>query len=447
MKRKHLQSRQRHRRLATVGIWLALASAVVYTGGRQGLYPWLVTTVYAQGSQAAPASKAAAPAERPIKLVRAPIRAIKDDGAVFTDVAVDIKHDEVILQDERSKKLVVYNRLDNTPPAASMTEPKRMLGGNKTKITDNCGVYVDPNNGDIYSLTGDTSDNLIVFTHDQKGNVPPVRELKTPHRMYGITADEGTGEMFITTQWPAAVFVYRKEAQGKEAPLRILEGSATQLAGAMGIAIDTKNQEMYVSNWGASSTVLDGQDYRNIPTYGEGDHRMWELPDFLAFYWRNRFVAGSGKFVPPSILTFPLKANGNVEPKRVIQGPASQLQWPTHMSIDVEHREFYVANLMDDSIAVYKATDSGNAAPIRMIKGPKTSIDHPQGVFFDAKNQELFVSNWGNHSATVYSRLANGDVAPIRKIRNAPEGVKSPMITHLGAMSYDTKRDQILMEQ
>src|SRR5262249_21663641 len=107
MKRKHLQSRQRHRRVATVGIWLALATAVVYTGGRQGLYPWLITTVYAQGSQAPPSSRAAtaekvAPAERPIKLVRAPIRAIKDDGAVFTDVAVDIKHDEVILQDERS---------------------------------------------------------------------------------------------------------------------------------------------------------------------------------------------------------------------------------------------------------------------------------------------------------------------------------------------------------
>lgn len=214
MKRKSFRSGQRRYAVATVGILVAVATAVVYKGERQGSYPWLATTVYAQGSQAAPPSKAA-PAERPIKLSRAPIRAIKDDGAVFTDVAVDIKHDEVILQDERSKKLVVYNRLDNTPPAASMTEPKRMLGGNKTKITDNCGVYVDPNNGDIYSLTGDTSDNLIVFTHDQKGNVPPVRELKTPHRMYGITADEGTGEMFITTQWPASVFVYRKEAQGK----------------------------------------------------------------------------------------------------------------------------------------------------------------------------------------------------------------------------------------
>jgi 6-phosphogluconolactonase (cycloisomerase 2 family) len=117
------------------------------------------------------------------------------------------------------------------------------------------------------------------------------------------------------------------------------------------------------------------------------------------------------------------------------------------MSIDVEHRELYVANLMDDSVLVFRVTDQGNAAPIRVIKGPKTSIDHPQGVFFDAKNQELFVSNWGNHSATVYPRMANGDVAPLRKIRNAPEGVKSPMITHLGAMAYDTKRDEILVEQ
>ena len=168
----------------------------------------------------------------------------------------------------------------------------------------------------------------------------------------------------------------------------------------------------------------------------------------LQFFFRDgRFVPGSGRFNPPSVLAFPLKASGNVAPERVIQGPKTQLDWPTHMSMDVERQELYVANSMDNSVLVFRAGDSGNVEPIRAIKGPRTSIDHPQGVFFDAKNQELVVSNWGNHSATVYSRMADGNAAPIRKIRNAPEGIPSPMISHLGAMAYDSKRDEILAEQ
>jgi len=115
--------------------------------------------------------------------------------------------------------------------------------------------------------------------------------------------------------------------------------------------------------------------------------------------------------------------------------------------MDVERQELYVANLMDNSILVFRATDSGNAAPIRVLKGPQTGIDHPEGVFFDEKNQEIVVSNWGNHAATVYPRTAVGDTAPIRKIRSAPEGVGSPQLSHLGGMSYDTKRDEILAFQ
>ena len=174
---------------------------------------------------------------------------------------------------------------------------------------------------------------------------------------------------------------------------------------------------------------------------------MWQLPDAMQYFFRDRFVPGSGRFNPPSILAFPLKGSGNIAPERVIQGSKTQLDWPGHMSFDEEHQELYVANLMDDSVLVFRAGDAGNAEPVRVIKGPKTEIDHPQGVYFDADNQEILVSNWGNHRATIYPRLASGDVAPIRRIRNAPEGTPSPMLSRLGGMAYDSKRDDILAYQ
>jgi 6-phosphogluconolactonase (cycloisomerase 2 family) len=131
----------------------------------------------------------------------------------------------------------------------------------------------------------------------------------------------------------------------------------------------------------------------------------------------------------------------------MIQGSNSQLNWPSHIALDVEHQEIFVSNIMDNSVLVFRATDSGNAAPIRVIKGSNTEIDHPLGMSFDAKNQEIVVSNWGNQRAVVFPRLAQGNVAPLRRIRSAPDGTPSPMLSHLGSTSYDTKRDEILVQQ
>jgi hypothetical protein len=66
-------------------------------------------------------------------------------------------------------------------------------------------------------------------------------------------------------------------------------------------------------------------------------------------------------------------------------------------------------------------------------------------VYADEKNQELVVANFGNHSATVYSRAAAGDTPPLRTIRSAVQGASAPMLGNVGAVAYDTKRDEILV--
>ena len=57
----------------------------------------------------------------------------------------------------------VFDRLTNTPPNAAFSEPKRYLGGHSTKLEFNCGLYIDPNTGDIYSVNNDTTDSMVVF--------------------------------------------------------------------------------------------------------------------------------------------------------------------------------------------------------------------------------------------------------------------------------------------
>ena len=272
---------------------------------------------------------------------------------------------------------------------------------------------------------------------------PPTRELNTPHRTFGIAADENSQELFISIQNPPAVIVWRKTAQGKEAPLRILEGDKTGLADAHGIALDTKNKLLYVGNRGTTSSIKPGMGFSAVPVSGEGNARIWLSPENWSDSYWARYVPGSGKFGPPSINVYPLKANGNTPPVRVIQGPKTQLNWPTHIHLDVAHQELYVTNPIDNSILVFRATDNGDAAPIRVIKGPNTKINRPHGVYVDEGNQEVVVANFGNHTATVYRRTADGNTPPIRSIRSAPDGTLALMVG-ASSLEYDSKRDEIL---
>jgi len=388
--------------------------------------PERLVALLQQERMMARATPAAADERTAVTLERPPLRVIRDPYPTFSAVAVDPKNNEIVLQDENLYQLMVYDRMANTPPTASMTEPKRVIGGHETKMEFNCAVYIDPQTGDIYSVNNDTIDTLTIFSRNAQGDVAPDRELHTPHRTYGIAVDEIAQELFLTVQSPPMVVVYHKSASNDDQPIRVLRGNSTQLEDAHGIAVDTKNGWMFVANYGNAASYADG-----------GGN---SLPDR-----QGDLVVGSGRYEPPSITAYPIKASGDTPPIRVIEGPQTGLNWPAHLSINAEHGELFVANDVDDSILVFHTTASGDVAPIRVLKGPKTGIMNPTGVFVDTVNDELVVANMGNHSATVYPRTAQGDTPPSRTIRGGPLGKPALQIGNPGAVAYDTKRDEILV--
>jgi 6-phosphogluconolactonase (cycloisomerase 2 family) len=343
---------------------------------------------------------------------REPVRTIADDRATYSAVAVDPKRNEVVLQDENLFQILVYDRTANTPERAPMTEPKRWIGGLQTKVEFNCGLYVDPASGDIYSVPNDTVDTLVIFGRNAQGNVAPDRELRTPHGTYGIAVDETRQEMFLTVQHSNSIVVYRKMAQGNEEPLREITGPATQLEDPHGIALDSTRNLLFVVNYGNARP---------------GERRS------------------DGSFEHPSITVYPLDASGDAAPLRVIEGDKTQLNWPAGMAVDAERGDIYIANDGGHSVVVFRVTDGGNVAPYRTIQGPKTNLKNPTGVSVDLEARELWVSNFGNHAATVFPLDARGDVAPLRTIRAAPRGEQALGIGNPGAVAYDTKRAEILV--
>ncbi|MBI3935059.1 MAG: hypothetical protein HY316_10245 [Acidobacteria bacterium] len=376
---------------------------------------------------------------------RKQVRMIRDPYAAFTSVAVDLANNEVVMTDENLHSLVVYDRLTNTPPSATMSEPKRRIMGEKSRVNYPCGVYVDPKTGDTYIIPNDTADEMLVFARGADGNVPAQRKLNSPHGTYAIAVDEAAEEMFFTIQHDSAISVFRKMAAGDEAPIRLLQGGRTRLADPHGIAVDNKNNLMYVTNWGSWHQV----DPAAIKLPSTGFLGPWLDRDKKGkANWPlglNYSVPGSGKSFPPSITVYSKTAKGDTPPLRVIEGPKTQMNWPSGIAVDPERDELYVANDIGDSILVFKASASGDVAPIRVLKGPKTLIKNPTGVFLDTKNNELWVSNFGNRTATVYKPTASGDTSPLRVIRSGPLDVPAPRFSNPFSNAYDSKREQILV--
>ncbi len=400
---------QTFRRGRRWGLRLALAALIVVLG-----YGVLIPLGQLPDGLFAETVAAQNPEDRvPIVLERAPKRFIRDPNPAFAAVAVNSENDMLVVADENLFQILEYAYEENTPPQARFSEPRRIISGTNTRAEMMCAVYIDPETLDIYVLNNDTQTYLPVFGTDARGNAYPDRYLNSI-RGFSLVVDERNDEMYVVNQ-SNVVYVYRKQAEGDEEPLRVIRGPDTGLEDPHGSALDTANNLLFVSNFGNA--------HNTNPETGEE-------------YGSNE---------PPSITVYRLNASGNTEPVRVIEGPDTLLNWPSHLALHQARQELFVANDADSSILVFDASAAGNAAPIRVIKGPNTGILHPPGIALDERMNELFVANMGTPQVTVFPATANGDVEPLRVVRGAPVGSKSLMIGNPGAVGYDSRRGEILV--
>jgi DNA-binding beta-propeller fold protein YncE len=346
-----------------------------------------------------------------VDITRPPVRTVWDTDPIYSSIAVDAEHDEVVLVDTNTFAVKTFDRLENTPSNVRASVPKRVIEGPKTKLEFNNGLYIDPKTGDVTTVAAD-NDHLVTFPHGATGDVEPTRDLRVTHRGYAIAVDEAKQQMYLTIQYPPEISVYRKNANGNDKPIRRIAGESTRLSDVHGMAIDTKNRLIFVNNWGHVSDPL---------------------------------LAGTGRFEAPSISVYPLDADGDTPPLRVIQGSKTQLNWPAMMSLDPQTGDLFVANDLGHEILVFHTTDKGDIAPRRSLKGDKTGLSNPMGIFVDSKNKELWVANLGNSSATVYPLNASGNQPPLRTIRTAPSGKISLKFGKPSGTAYDSKREQLLV--
>jgi len=228
--------------------------------------------------------------------------------------------------------------------------------------------------------------SVTVYSRVANGNMRPVR---TPDDRglfsKGLAVDTVNNELvyvllstdFVPGTKTSEVLVFDRTVDGKTpAPIRNIGGAAAGLDDSAGLAVDTVNDEVFVTNPG------------NIPLT-----------------------------VPvPRVVVFNRTANGDVAPLRTLVGAATGLNDPEGVVVDTVHNEIMVVNTAAGTVTVYDRTANGDTAPIRtLVTTAATGGALPTALALDLVNDELVVAN-GDFTVTVYSRAASGTALPIRTL-------------------------------
>lgn len=71
------------------------------------------------------------------------------------------------------------------------------------------------------------------------------------------------------------------------------------------------------------------------------------------------------------------------------------------IAVDDRAQEMYVTHQQDSAVTVYKKTAQGEDSPIRLLQGDRTRLADPRSVVVDTTNQRFFVLNHGHFHSNV----------------------------------------------
>ena len=117
-------------------------------------------------------------------------------------------------------------------------------------------------------------------------------------------------------------------------------------------------------------------------------------------------------------------ANGNVAPKRVIEGQGTKLSRTMHgIAYDATHDEIVIPVALSGAVLVFRGDAAGEVPPLRAIQGTRTRLVRPHTVAVDPVNNEILTADPSMRAIVVFDRTANGNVAPKRLISGEKTGL------------------------
>jgi hypothetical protein len=224
---------------------------------------------------------------------------------------------------------------------------------------------------------------IAAFARLAKENTPPTRVLegektKISRTMHGFGYDGIHDEIVVTSPLTQAILIFRGAANGEEPPVRVIQGPRTQILGTASGGLDR------VSVDPVNNEIL--------------------LP-----------IAPGGTVARGGILVFDRTANGDVPPKRILNGVRGTV------AVDPV-RNLMVVNT-GSAMQIFDRTANGDAKPLRVIQGPQSlmasissfQINTEKGWIIGGCDRAPGMAG-SSPAVCAWSVNDNGDVAPRWKI-------------------------------
>jgi hypothetical protein len=221
--------------------------------------------------------------------------------------------------------------------------------------------------------------------------------------MHGIRYDAVHDEIIVPNQFGQAILIFRGDADGEAAPIRVIQGSLTQLHDPDRVDVDPINNEIIIPE-DDKILIFPREANGNVAPkrvlMSTGNSMGESNVDTI----RNLLVIGGTTTVggrrSDALLTFNRTDQGDVRPRSVITGPKSRFDSGARMAINAERGLAFGTIrggevFSDESfVGVWNyAEDKGDAPPRWTIGGPKGMLRQPRGVTLDPKNKTLLVSD------------------------------------------------------
>ena len=208
--------------------------------------------------------------------------------------------------------------------------------------------------------------------------------------MHGIEYDEVNDEVVVPQQFAQAIMTFPGGADGSEPPLRVIQGSRTQLRRPDKMVVDPVNNEILVPDSGRV-LVFPREANGNVAPIrilegAQGQVAVDTVNDLL--------VTGGNR----GIFIFERTAQGNATPLRTIQGAKAELSGLRALRVFPPRGLIFAAIRGADDTAPHVGVwdiheDDGNIEPRWTFAGPGEVLVKPFGMALDPKNQTVIVSD------------------------------------------------------
>jgi hypothetical protein len=260
---------------------------------------------------------------------------------------------------------------------------------------------------------------IAAFARLANGGSPPVRVIagqstKLSRTMHDIRYDAVHDEIFVANPFAQAILTFRGSATGEEPPIRIIQGPHTQMQTPDTLEVDPIHNEVFVPD-------VDGiRVYRRdaqgdtaplrILRSGRGRVAVDPVHNLLAT-GGNMMVDGKRQ---NGIFIFNRTDEGDAKPKAVISGPKTGLLsgepykfYPEGGFLVVAQAtlsyepEIYFDETKDIGfVGIWSINDNGDVPPRWRIDN---GMHKPRGVAYNARNKELYVVDMRLNALLTYS--------------------------------------------